>query len=204
MSEYYKCIPSEEMTDFSEFYQRMANELPDDAIIAECGIANGRSGIMLAEMLSDLGKNFTLYLIDNFVYGGRHQRNDIIAHMVNSGMGNRIKLLEMSSLDASCEFPDNYFNLVFIDSSHKYQQTKAETRSWFYKVVHEGILSGHDYTSTENPEVAMAINEVVPRVFTRNPIDEQIFKPEPLLQMEQTDRGHGVWFLQKKWWIKLN
>lgn len=205
MSEYYKCVPSEELTDFSEFYQRMANELPDGAIIAECGIANGRSGIMLAEMLSDLGKTFTLYLIDNFAYGNRNQRNDVIGHIINSGMGNRIKLLEMSSLDASCEFPDNYFNLVFIDSSHKYQQTKAEARAWFYKVVHEGILSGHDYTSEENTEVAMAINEVIPRMFTRGPIStEETFEPEPLLQMEQTDKGHGVWYLRKKWWVKLN
>lgn len=204
MSEYYKCIPSEELTDFSEFYQRMANELPDGAMIAECGISNGRSGIMLAEMLSDLGKNFTLFLIDNFVYGARNQRNDVIGHIIDSGMGNRIKLLEMSSLDASCEFPDNHFDLVFIDSSHKYQQTKAEARLWFYKVVDEGVLSGHDYTSEENPEVAMAINEVIPRMITRDPIPDQTFTPEPLLQMEQTERGHGVWFLRKKWWVKLN
>lgn len=205
MSEYYKCIPSELVTDFEQFYSQVANLLPDNCVVAECGISNGRSGIMLAEMLSDMRKNFTLYLVDNMAYGGPQQRNDVIGHIVNSGMGNRIKLLEMSSLDASCQFPDGHFDFVFLDSSHKFEPTKAEIRAWYYKIKEEGWLAGHDYFSKENPEVAMAVNEVIPETFTRATIpDQQSFLPEKLLYTEQTRNGNGIWFVQKRWWVKLN
>ena len=205
MRNYHKNIPSEAITDFEDFYERMANELPDGAVIAEIGVACGRSAIMLAEKLSDLGKDFTLYMVDNFGYGGYKQRNEVLSHIVNSGLGNKIKLLEMSSLDASCEFPDSHFDFCFIDSSHKLQETKAAIRLWYYKMKEDCVLAGHDYYSKENPEVQTAVLEVIPTRYLREPIsDQQSFEPEQLLHTEQTRNGNGVWFLKKKFYIKLN
>lgn len=193
------------MTDFVDFYQKVAGMLPDDAIIAECGVANGRSAIMLAEMLVDKGKNFTLYMIDNMDYGHERQLNDIVGYVVNSGVGKYIKILKMSSLDASTEFPDDHFHFVFIDTSHKVQETKASVRAWYYKIKEGWMLAGHDYTSKENPEVGLAVNEVVPRVITRAEIpNQQTFEPERVLYNEPTTNGHGVWFLRKKFYVKLN
>ena len=204
MKEYYKNIPSEFQTDFESFYQRMADELPDDSVIVEVGISNGRSGIMLAEMLTGQNKKFTLYLIDNFAYGSANQRNDVMNHIIKSGFGENINMMDMSSLDAACEFPDNHFNFVFLDSSHRYEQTKAEVLIWSRKVKHDGIISGHDYFSMENPEVRLAVDEIIPKRITRHSIpDQQDFEPEDVLQTEETRNGAGVWFFRKKWYYTL-
>jgi predicted O-methyltransferase YrrM len=201
MAEYYKQIPSEEMTDYESFYSQMANILPDNAVIVEAGAANGRSGIMLAEMLSDLGKNFTLYLVDTMSYGGEGQRNTIIGHMVNSGMGNRIRLMEMSSLDASCHFNDHSIDFFFLDSSHEYEETKASLRLWYLKLKDERILAGHDFNA---PEVKEAVLEVIPEIVTRAPIPGQSFQPEKVLNIEATTKNYGLYWLKKQFYIKLN
>ena len=78
-SPYYKQIPSEEMTDFESFYKMMSKKLPDGSRIAEIGCSDGRSGIMLAEMLTNMKRNFDLFMIDNMDYGKSFQRNTIIS-----------------------------------------------------------------------------------------------------------------------------
>jgi len=201
MAEYYKQIPSEEMTDYDEFYSQMANLLPDNCIVVEVGAANGRSAIMLAEMLSDLGKNFTMYVVDNMAYGGADQRNTIIGHMVSSGMGSKIKLMEMSSLDASCHFNDHSLDFVFVDSSHEYEETKAAARLFYLKLKDERFLSGHDINT---PAVKEAILEVIPEMVTRAPIPGQSFNPEKALNIIDTPKGYGVWFVKKQFYLKLN
>lgn len=201
MSNYYLNIPSPDLTDFESFYSQMANILPDNCIVVECGTANGRSGIMLAEMLSDLGKNFTIYLVDNMNYGGEGQRNTIIGHMVSSGMGAKIKLMEMSSLDASCHFNDHSLDFVFIDASHEFEATKADLRLWYYKLKDERILAGHDFNAAEVKEAVM---EVIPETVTRAPIPGQSFFPEKVLNIETTTKGYGLYWLKKQFYIKLN
>jgi cephalosporin hydroxylase len=201
MTEYYKNIPSADLTDFDEFYSQMANLLPDNCIVVEVGAANGRSAIMLAEMLSDLGKNFTMYVVDNMAYGGADQRNAIIGHMVSSGMGSKIKLMEMSSLDASCHFNDHSIDFFFLDSSHEYEETKASLRLWYLKLKDERILAGHDFNA---PEVKEAVLEVIPEIVTRAPIPGQSFQPEKVLNIEATTKNYGLYWLKKQFYIKLN
>jgi predicted O-methyltransferase YrrM len=201
MTEYYKNIPSADLTDFDEFYSQMANLLPDNCIVVEVGAANGRSAIMMAEMLSDLGKNFTMYVVDNMAYGGADQRNTIIGHMVSSGMGNKIKLMEMSSLDASCHFNDHAIDFCFIDSSHEYEETKASLRLWYLKLKDERILAGHDFNA---PEVKEAVSEVIPEMVTRATIPGQSFNPEKVLNIETTIKGYGLYWMKKQFYIKLN
>lgn len=43
------------------------------------------------------------------------------------------------------EFPDSYFDWVYIDSSHAYEHTKAELLLLEKKVKAEGIISGDDW-----------------------------------------------------------
>ena len=129
-----------------------------------------------------MGKSFRLIGVDNLDYGNAKQLNTIISNIGKAGVGEYIEFWAMSSLDASTMFPDGYLNHVFIDSSHKFEQTKTEARCWYRKLVHEGVLSGHDYFSEENPEVRQAVDEVVPadRLFT-----------------QETTHGSGIWGIRK-------
>lgn len=179
MRETYKNIPGD-MCDFHDFYQRRAEQLPSGARIVEVGVADGHSAIFLAERMADLGKDFELYMVDSLAYGGTHQANTIIRNITRSGLADKITFMQMSSLDASCQWPDNWAHFVFLDSSHTYEQTKAEIRAWHRKVMHGAILSGHDYNVNEGAQVYQAVNEV-------------LSKPEIFI----TEKSLGVWWTHK-------
>ena len=180
MNQYYKTIDPEaspQMFDFGTFYQRMAQELPNDFKAAEIGLSNGKSVIFLASALSHLNKHGRLVGIDNMAYGGEYQATTIVNHIIKSG--ENIELMIASSLDASCKFPDGYFDLVFIDSSHEHEQTRAEILLWQRKVKDGGILAGHDYNIGCHG-VMEAVNEAFPNA-----------------SLEETSEGFNVW------WIKI-
>jgi cephalosporin hydroxylase len=183
MRETYKNIPGD-MCDFHKYYERIANWLPNDCRIVEVGVADGHSAIYLAEILADMNKKFHLYMVESMAYGGTDQANTIIQNIVNSGLGSKITLLQMSSLDASCKWPDNWAHFVFLDSSHTFEQTKAEVRQWYRKVMHGHILAGHDYNQEEGKQVYDAVNEVIG--------DNKLFKAH------ETEKNLGVWSIKKE------
>ncbi len=175
------------MTDFEGFYRRVADQLPNNSKVAEVGVADGRSALMLADMLHELGKDFTMVMIDNCDYGSKNQVHDIWNHIRNAGFKN-VDFWDMGSLDASCRFKDSFFDFVFIDASHRYELTKADIRLWYHKIKEGGILAGHDYLCDENPDVRIAVDEVI---------------PIEALRTETTDRGHGLWWTVKSEIIKM-
>jgi hypothetical protein len=42
-------------------------------------------------------------------------------------------------------FPDKYFDFVYIDACHEYEQALADIRAWMPKIRPNGVLAGHDY-----------------------------------------------------------
>jgi cephalosporin hydroxylase len=179
MRETYKNIPGS-MCDFHDFYKNIAQGLPNDCRIVEVGVADGHSAIYLAELLADMGKSFRLIMIDSLDYGRNDQANTIIRNIVKSGLGEHIEFLQCSSLDASCKYPDNWAHFVFLDSSHTYEQTKAEARLWYRKVMPKYILAGHDMNKEAGIEVYNAITEVL-----------------PYHGVHSTEKSLGVWYIKK-------
>lgn len=182
MRETYKDIPSS-MCDFHDYYRGIAERLPNDCRIVEVGVADGHSAIFLAETLADMKKKFHLYMIDSLAYGGTEQANTIIRNIVKSGLGENITFLQMGSLDASCKWPDNWAHFVFLDSSHTYEQTKAEVRLWYRKVMHGYTLAGHDYNQEGGIQVYTAVNEI---------------SCGYRFKFTETDKKLGVWSIKKE------
>lgn len=174
------------MFDFKTFYEQVANNLSNNCRIVEIGLNNGKSSIFLAEELFNIGKQVDRFVgVDNCSYGGQDQRNEIISNIIKAGVN--IEFFEMSSLDASCKFPGNYFDFVFLDSSHTYAQTRAEIILWYEKIKDGGVLSGHDYITHE--EVKMAVDELIPKEY---------------LEIIETENGYGVWSIKKNYQWSLN
>lgn len=193
------------MFDFSGFYERIAESLPDGAVIAEVGVANGASAIYLAEAMLNRNKHFTFYLIDSLAYGGADQLRGLLKNLSKANLFDWVEVLPYSSLEAACRFPDGHFDFVFIDASHKYEWTKADIRLWYTKIKELGILAGHDYNDgPEGKEVKQAVDEVIPMSVTRTDIPDCIFEPENVLSIEKTTKGCGVWSIRKKWYVRLN
>lgn len=172
------------MFDFKEFYDTIADTLPEISTIAEVGLGDGVSSIFLAERLLNRSKEFTFHLIDSLAYGGTDQLCTIMGHLKAAKLLGDVELLPQDSLNASTRFPDNHFDFVFIDASHRYEPTKADIRLWYPKIRWGGILAGHDYHSTEpGTDVKRAVNELI---------------PEELLSVEPTAKGYGVWWVKKE------
>jgi predicted O-methyltransferase YrrM len=179
MTEFWKTIPHD-LFDYQEYYDNVAFVMPDNCRLAEVGCADGASGVYLAEQLRNMGKKFTLRMIDNLDYGRTGQLRTLYDNVYKgAGFGKEVEIVPLDSLNASLKYPDEYFDFVFIDTGHTYELTKAELRLWWRKVKNGGALAGHD---THIKEVTDALNEVAPNAW-----DEV-----------KTTKGWGVWHIYKE------
>jgi len=197
------------MFDFKNFYEKIANQLPNNCVVVEVGNADGASGLYLAQRLFDLQKQFKMYFVDNMGYGGYNQMNTIWRNVYEAGMADFIDIVPKDSIEASKGFNGNSLDMVFIDSSHTYEDTRQEIVHWYTKVKDGGILAGHDATSEENEGVGRAVKELLPEIIKRPDIDEpdhkQEFFPHHFLTIHKTEKGYGVWEVEKNfyWQPKL-
>lgn len=55
------------------------------------------------------------------------------------------EIIRGMSLSVVKEFPDAYFDCVYIDANHNYHAVSADIKAWAPKVKPGGLLAGHDY-----------------------------------------------------------
>jgi len=115
-----------------------------NGIGAELGVANGDfTSIILSE-----NKPQKLHLVDVWM---TERYNDTLYENVRNKFSNEIaneqvEIHRKLSVEASFDFPDGYFDWVYIDTNHCYPITKAELEHYAAKVKPGGLLMGHDYT----------------------------------------------------------
>ena len=80
------------------------------------------------------------------------------AYEVLETYADRAEIIELDSVEASTGFPDNYFDLVFIDALHSYEGCLADIKAWMPKVKQGGYICGHDYP--RRPGVVRAVTEI--------------------------------------------
>ena len=74
-----------------------------------------------------------------------------------------LRVVRQPSLEAAKLFPDGYFDMVYIDASHFYEDVLADIAAWKSKVRPGGILGGHDYINKRGSLMAKkAVDEVFP------------------------------------------
>jgi len=61
---------------------------------------------------------------------------------------------------AVLEFPNMFFDFVYIDADHLEPQVKNDCQNWWPKIKPGGIICGHDYNEPSNLGVTHAVNEV--------------------------------------------
>lgn len=57
----------------------------------------------------------------------------------------RVKTFELSSLMASEIFGNRFFDMVFIDGLHSFEDCKADIKAWWPKIKTGGWIGGHDF-----------------------------------------------------------
>ena len=75
-----------------------------------------------------------------------------------------IKIIRNLSTEAAKQFPDGYFDYVYIDADHSYEAVRDDIKAWYPKVKQFGVLGGHDYIRNSDKifeGVNRAVNEFI-------------------------------------------
>ena len=128
------------------YYQRgksyWANYLKT-GVVAELGVDEGG----FSQLILSINKPSKLHLVD---FWGSKRYNQLKRKKVESlfqeGINNNgVEINIGLSTEVVKDFNDNYFDLVYIDTSHSYKTTIEELELYSEKVKIDGVIAGHDY-----------------------------------------------------------
>lgn len=134
--------------------------MPKDAVCAEIGVWIGG----FSRMILNVTKPSNLFLIDPWLWdlpvkvprdcyiaNTRLVKNqadmDKLYTKVNDEFEKlpNVTVMRQKSVDAAAIFQDNYFDWIYIDGAHDYQNVKADLEAWSTKVKPGGFLTGDDW-----------------------------------------------------------
>jgi predicted O-methyltransferase YrrM len=76
--------------------------------------------------------------------------------------GSRFELIRKYSDNACIDFTDEFFDVIFIDGLHTYEQLSKDCQNFYSKLEPGGIFAGHDFTAI--PGVNRAAKEFAEKV----------------------------------------
>lgn len=129
-----------------------------NGVIAEIGVFKGDFSRQIIELISP-SKFYLLDMFEGETCSGNADGNNVIyANMndehnnLNNTLGklNSVHLLKGDSSTNLSIFPDNYFDIIYIDGDHSYTGCKRDLEMAFKKIKHDGYIMGHDYEMNMN------------------------------------------------------
>ncbi|MDA7948236.1 MAG: class I SAM-dependent methyltransferase [Hyphomicrobiaceae bacterium] len=122
----------------------LLDQLPQDGVVAEIGVAFGD----FTNRIMERNKPRKLHLVDAWeterFRAGLEQLRGRFADEISNGA---IEINQGLSIERMTEFPDGYFDWVYIDTDHSYPTTREELHLAARKVKPGGYIAGHDFTS---------------------------------------------------------
>jgi len=151
-----------------DLYSRMVREAKNGVTFVEVGGWKGKSASFMGVEIANSGKRIAFYVIDNFGGSAEHQKDEDV---VNGTLEETFKrnvspvkefmsVVKNDSVKAAEMFADGSLDFVYIDSSHAYEDVKADINAWLPKIRKGGMLAGDDYTTY--PGVKQAVDELLP------------------------------------------
>jgi Methyltransferase domain len=138
---------------------------PRGSVCAEIGVWAGGFSARIVQ----LRKPRELHLIDPWqfvpelperLYGGlvassQSYMDKLMASVVERFAGNpNVRIHRTTSLVAAKEFPDGYFDWVYIDGDHSFDAVLADLNAWFPKLKLSGSIVCDDYTWVDENRTA--------------------------------------------------
>lgn len=116
-------------------------------IVAEVGVQYGRNAVSMLTA----NDNLVLTGIDDFRDNDGKIGVEIekIARSNLAPFADRVKLIKGDSVESAKDFPDEYFDFIYIDASHDYENVIKDMKAWFPKVKQFGMMAGHDSFTTD-------------------------------------------------------
>lgn len=107
-------------------------------------------------------------LFDGIVPSGDKDGNNIVYANLNEEYkrlcdlyknNNCVKIHKGQSYHNLINFPDNYFDMIYIDGDHSYDGVTKDLEISYLKVKENGYICGHDYSSEKFPQVVNSVND---------------------------------------------
>lgn len=117
----------------------------------EVGVSEGTHAKLLINqlkfkqlILTDVWENIP----SNIPYNGNFPRYgmEVEAHFKDYP---NVTTIKGYSVDVAQQFEDEYFDFVYLDAGHEYEDIAADIDAWYRKVKKGGVLAGHDYHNTD-------------------------------------------------------
>jgi SAM-dependent methyltransferase len=121
----------------------LLEKMPKNGIVAELGVNKGE----FSEKILEITQPKKFHLVD--IWGSERYhlglRKGIESKFQDLIASDKLVINQGLSTDMVFEFPDSYFDWIYIDTDHSYEVTKAELQSYKNKIKPGGIIAGHDY-----------------------------------------------------------
>ena len=164
--------------------------MPKHSVCAEIGVYWGVfSRLILKRVEPEM-----LHLIDPWRYqpdpsldkalhggvAGSQKRMDEIHDNVVRHLGRRrnVTIHRAPSLIAVNQFPDNYFDWIYVDGDHSYEGATADLEQYRSKVKTGGFVVGDDYARNPNGRMKDSVTQAVDGVIARGLYDEVELCPQ--------------------------
>jgi hypothetical protein len=104
----------------------------------------------------------------------------------------RTEIVRDLSVEGSCRFADGFFDFIYIDANHHYEEAKRDVEHWWPKLREGGLFAGHDYLNG----VSWVIGEGEQAKFgVKTAVDE--FAARFGLQVSATEDKYPTWYVFK-------
>jgi hypothetical protein len=169
----------------------MLRLMPQNSIAAEIGVFKGD----FSSQILSITKPALLHLVDFWPdemiqSAGEYISGQDACKFVRNRFLSEIELKKVVlhrglSAQVAQTFPDEYFDWIYIDAGHSYQEVKSDLHCWYPKVKAGGLVAGHDYIEKTWYGIVPAVNEFL--------------KQMPLVFIALTAESHGSrsWILKK-------
>ncbi len=123
--------------------EKLLEYLPKNGVLAELGVDKGD----FSESILRKCKPEKLHLVDIWATEEYSQKKrklveEKFKEEIESGI---VEINIGLSVDVGAGFEDNYFDWIYIDTDHTYQNTINELEIWSSKIKEGGIIAGHDF-----------------------------------------------------------
>lgn len=117
--------------------------LPKNGVIAELGVNKGD----FSDEILKITQPEKLHLVDMWNTKRYHNglKNEVEIKFDKEISENKVEINIGLSTDVVNQFPDNYFDWIYIDTEHSYKCTIAELELYAPKIKNGGMITGHDY-----------------------------------------------------------
>ena len=121
----------------------------------EIGVQEG----VFSQTLRSSWNGEELYLIDRWKYDPEYkdianisdakQKEYYLSVVQKFSEDNGVQILRKDSLSAAKQFPDEYFDWIYIDADHSFEGCSKDLEAWYPKLKTGGVMAGHDYIDGE-------------------------------------------------------